>query len=76
MAVDRRYQDQGPGGVLLLDVLLRCLSLSEKMGLQAVTVEGKNDRARAFYQAFDFRPLVGEEYHLYLPVAEIKRLVR
>ncbi len=74
LAVDLRYQGQKLGGFLLLDALQRCLQTSEKMGLLAVTVDAKNDRARAFYEAFEFRPFVGEERHLYLPVAKIKSL--
>ena len=76
LAVDLRYQGQKLGGFLLLDALQRCLETSEKMGLLAVTVDAKDDRTRAFYEAFEFRPFVGEEHHLYLPVAKIKALGR
>ncbi|TAK30616.1 MAG: GNAT family N-acetyltransferase [Chloroflexota bacterium] len=74
LAVDHRYQGHRLGGFLLLDALLRCLDTSEKMGLLAVTVDAKDDRARAFYEAFEFRRFIGEEYHLYLPVAKIRSL--
>ncbi len=74
LAVDLRYQGQKLGGFLLLDALQRCLDTSKRMGLLAVTVHAKDDRARAFYEAFEFRPFVGEEYHLYLPVAKIGSL--
>ncbi len=74
LAVDLRYQGQRLGGFLLLDALQRCLATSERMGLLAVTVDAKGDRARAFYEAFEFRPFAGEKYHLYLPVAKIRSL--
>ncbi len=74
LAVDLRCQGQKLGGFLLLDALQRCLATSEKMGLLAVTVDAKDERARAFYEAFEFRPFVGEDRHLYLPVAKIKTL--
>jgi GNAT superfamily N-acetyltransferase len=74
LAVDLRYQGQKLGGFLLLDAFRRCLATSEKMGLLAVTVEAKDDRARAFYEAFEFRPFVGEKHHLYLPVSKIRSL--
>lgn len=74
LAVDLRYQGRRLGGFLLLDALRRCLDTSERMGLLAVTVEAKDDRARAFYEAFEFRRFVGEEFHLYLPVAKIGSL--
>ena len=74
LAVDLRYRGQKLGGFLLLDALQRCLATSERLGLLAVTVDAKGDRARAFYEAFEFRPFVGEKYHLYLPVAKIKPL--
>ena len=74
LAVDLRYQDQKLGGFLLMDALQRCLATSEKMGLLAVTVDAKDGRARAFYEAFEFRPFVEDENHLYLPVAKIGSL--
>ena len=72
--MDLRYQGQKLGGFLLLDALQRCVATSEKMGLLAVMVEAKDDRARAFYEAFEFRPFVEEEDHPCLPVAKMRSL--
>ncbi len=44
--------------------------------MPAVTVRAKDECARSFYEAFEFRSFVGEKYHLYLPIAKIESLAR
>lgn len=74
LALDIGYQGQRLGGFLVLDALQRCVTVGQQLGLLAVMVQAKDDRARAFYEAFEFRPFVGEQYRLYLPLDRIKSL--
>ncbi len=74
LAVDRRYQRQGLGALLLMDALHHCLRTSKEIGFFAVMVHAKDDSARAFYEAFQFRRCLDDEYHLFRPISEISRL--
>ena len=71
LAVDRRYQGEAFGGLLLQDALQRCLETGRHIGVMAVVVDAKDDAARAFYEHFGFRRFADDEYRLYLPITEI-----
>ncbi len=72
LAVDHRYQGNGYGELLLLDALQRSLIATEQIGSMAVIVDVRDDKAKAFYEHFQFIPLVGCLNRLFLPMAAIK----
>ncbi len=74
LAVDKRLQKQGLGGVLLVDALKRVRDVADRIGIHAVTVHALNDRAKSFYEAFGFLALVDDGHHLFLPTATIRKL--
>ncbi|MDO8691380.1 MAG: GNAT family N-acetyltransferase [Dehalococcoidia bacterium] len=74
LAVDRRYQGQGFGGMLLMDALRRVLETSREVAALAVVVEAENDNARAFYGHHGFLRFVDDEYRLYLPIETVNQL--
>lgn len=71
LAVDERFQGQGLGAFLLVDVLWRIL-MSE-IATMAVVVDAKNEQARAFYEYHGFTMFPGQPQRLYLPMATIAR---
>jgi GNAT superfamily N-acetyltransferase len=54
LAIDKKYQGQGLGKVLLIDALKKCFELSEEIGLFAVVVDPLDDEAIAFYDKYNF----------------------
>ncbi|MBF0556433.1 MAG: GNAT family N-acetyltransferase [Nitrospirae bacterium] len=72
LAVDRRYQGSGYGEFLLMDALRRALISTEQIGSVAVVVDAKDDKAKAFYEHFQFIPLVSCSHRLFLPMVEIQ----
>jgi len=74
LAVDKRYQDRRLGAIILADALKRVAALADRIGIHAVTVHALNDRARSFYLTFGFLPLRDDPYHLFLPMATIRKL--
>ncbi|MDO8672574.1 MAG: GNAT family N-acetyltransferase [Dehalococcoidia bacterium] len=74
LAVDRRYQGQGFGAILLADALQRALKTSHEVAAMAVVVEAENDNARAFYELFGLLRVVDDEFRLYLPMKSINQL--
>jgi ribosomal protein S18 acetylase RimI-like enzyme len=72
LAVDRTTQGQRMGEKLLLDALARSLELSDPLGIHAVVVDAIDQVAKAFYQKYQFIPLLDNEFHLYLPISTIR----
>ena len=73
LAVDIRFQGQGLGRLLLVDVLKRIRALADQIGIHAVAVQALNERARNFYIAHGFIPLLDDAHHLFLPMATIRQ---
>ena len=74
LAVDRRHQRQGIGEMILADALQRCLRLSEEIGMIGVVVDAKDERARGWYERYEFERLPDLPLTLWLPAAAIARL--
>ena len=74
LAVDRRHQRQGLGELLLADALQRCLRLSEEIGMIGVVVDAKDEKARGWYERYEFERFPDSPLTLWLPAAAIARL--
>lgn len=59
----------GLGEALLFDAVERTLRVADELGMVALEVWSKTDRARSFYEKYGFEPLVDDPLHLYLPLA-------
>ncbi len=73
LAVDLRSQGQGIGRDLLAFALHLALEFSECVGLYAVVVDAKNDKAKAFYQQLGFLSSLDNPLYLFLPIATLKK---
>lgn len=71
MAIDRQYQGQGLGRLLLFDALYRALQASRHVASRAVIVDATDEPARAFYERYDFIRFAEESGRLYLPMDTI-----
>lgn len=54
LAIDKKYQGQGVGKILLIDALKRSYELSKEVGSFAVVVDPIDEVAEHFYKKFDF----------------------
>ena len=75
LAVDISMQGQGLGKGLLKDALLRILTISENLGVRAVLIHAKDDKAKNFYRQFGFESSPVNEYHLYLLIKDIQATI-
>jgi GNAT superfamily N-acetyltransferase len=74
LAVDRSQQGKGLGEDLLLDALSRCLRVAEDVGVIAVLIDAKHERAKAFYARYEFDSLPGHPLTLWMPLSALRRL--
>jgi GNAT superfamily N-acetyltransferase len=75
LAVDRRYQGMGIGRGLLKDSILRTINASDYAGIRAILVHAKDEKARTFYQKFDFDPSPIDPLQLMLLLKDARRTV-
>ncbi len=68
LAVDRRYQGQGLGKLLLYDALHRALQASQQVASRAIIVDAVDEAAHTFYERYDFIRFADESNRLYLPI--------
>ena len=76
LAVDEGWRGRRLGSNLLIDAARRSLAAAGTVGARAVIVQAVDDRARAFYEKFGFRPFSEREpLMLVLRMSEISALL-
>ena len=73
--VDIDWQGKRIGAGLLKDSLLRTVQAADIVGIRAMIVHAKNDRARVFYEHFGFQPSPTDSYHLFRLLKDIRVMV-
>lgn len=72
LAVDRDYAGRGLGADMLADALRRIAVASQSIGIGAVLVQAKDERAKAFYLACaEFLEFPAESRTLFLPIETV-----
>ena len=54
LAIDKKYQGNGIGKILLMDALKRSYGISNEIGSFGIIVDPTDDEAKGFYQKYDF----------------------
>jgi GNAT superfamily N-acetyltransferase len=75
LAVDHRWQGLGIGQALLRDALLRTLQAADIIGIRAFAVHAMDERARRFYEHFDFLASPTDPLHLFVLLKDLRRLL-
>jgi predicted N-acetyltransferase YhbS len=74
LAVDYHWQKQGIGAALLKDAMLRTLQAADIAGIRAFVVHAKDDRAKGFYERFDFLPSPSDPLHLFILLKDVRKI--
>ena len=74
LAVASNLQGQGLGELLLADALQRCLQISESIGMLGVIVDAKDEKARRWYERYEFERMPDAPLTLWLPTAAIPQM--
>ncbi len=54
LAIDKKFQGQGIGKILLIDALKKSYSISKEIGSFGIVVDPIDDEAKSFYQKYNF----------------------
>ncbi len=73
LAVDLRDQGHGIGKGLLKDAVLRTLQAAKFAGIRAIFVNAKDEKARRFYERFDFEPSPVDPLKLMLLIKDAEK---
>lgn len=76
LGVDKRFHGQGIGDMLTAHALLQCHAASSSAGFVAVVIDCVSERAKAFFQRFDFIEFPGRPLKLLLPKALLDAMIR
>jgi GNAT superfamily N-acetyltransferase len=74
LAVDHEFQGRGLGEDLMMDALNRVLRASGDIGIVAVLIDAKHEKAKRFYARYEFESLPDQPLVLWLPMSAIARL--
>ncbi len=72
MGVSQPFQGRGLGGGLLKDAIVRTLAAADIAGIRAFAVHAKNEKARAFYERFDFVPSPTDPLHMFVLIKDLR----
>ena len=75
LAVDKKYQGQGYGDILIYHAFKTTLHAAESIGLLGIIVDAKDEKAASFYEGFGFIRSLGNPNRLFLPLSAIKSLL-
>ena len=77
LAVDKTAQGRRLGQSLLLDAIRRVLDVAESLGVRALLVHAKHERAKDFYRRLaGFEPLPGDPLALCLLLKDARKSLR
>ena len=71
LAIDKNYQRQGYGKILLIDALKRLLNVSETAVFPVILVDAK-DGAADFYEKYQFIPLPDSGNRLFVTLQSVR----
>jgi GNAT superfamily N-acetyltransferase len=72
LAVSRKYQGKGYGGLLLAEAVHRTVLIAEQAGVIGLFVDAKEERAHKFYERYGFVLLPGHVLQLFLPLETLR----
>jgi GNAT superfamily N-acetyltransferase len=72
LAVSRKYQRKGYGGLLLAEAIHRTVLIAEQAGLIGLFVDAKDERAHKFYERYGFVSLPDHVLQLFMPLETLR----
>ena len=71
----RTGQGKGIGRALPRDAVLRTIQAADIAGIRALAVHAKDDKARQYFEQFDFIPSPTDPLHLFVLLKDLRKIV-
>lgn len=76
LAVDESERNRGLGRGLLVDAIRRAVRVSDEVGVRALLIHARDDKARSFYEHHgEFAPSPTDPLHLFMHLKHARRLL-
>ena len=75
LAVDRSCHGHDLGEYLLMNCFERVLQASRLIAVHAIIADAKDEKARAFYQRYGFKPFADRPLRLFMPMGTLEQLL-
>jgi len=75
LAVDRKFQGQGYGQLLMVEAMKKALLVAENIGIIGFFVDAKHPAARTYYEQFGFISFCHEPLEMFLPLATLRAAI-
>ena len=72
-ARDSRVKGRGVGELLIAAALRQIVETSGRLGIYAIVVDAKHEKAAAFYRDYGFLPFPTRPLRLFMPTATARR---
>lgn len=76
LAVDKNFHGRGYGREILYNALNRAAAMNQEIAFFAVIVDAKDQKAKEFYQRYNFVALKNQSMRLFMPMRDIEKLVK
>lgn len=73
LARDSRVKGRGVGELLIAAALRQIVDTSERLGIYAIVVDAKHEKAAAFYREYGFQPFPTRPLRLFMPIATARK---
>lgn len=71
LAVDKTFQGQHVGELLLMNALVRCARIADDIGTVGIVVDAKHEQAQRFYLKYGFTPYTTKPLTLFIPIQTV-----
>ena len=75
LGVGREHRGRGLGSRLLAQALADCFAAGQLFAFVAVILDCVDEKAKTFYQKWDFREVPGRPMRLFLPFSSLAKLM-
>lgn len=76
LAIDDEFRARKYGGALLKDAVLRCLQVSQTVGVRAIMLHAKDEKAAGFYRKYKFLESPANPLTFFLPIETVEQVFK
>jgi ribosomal protein S18 acetylase RimI-like enzyme len=75
LAVDKYYQHQGIGEILIIEAMKRAIVIADNGGGIGLFVDAKDEKARNYYSRYGFVSLKDNVLEMFLPLSTVREIL-